>query len=152
MNWGSQISTVIGVALGIGATLLADRVRYRREQATRSKDALRDLYVRYLKTLNESSSSLRLIILKETDPAVRYRAALDAFRESSVLEHRYEINLLAPRAVKEKSDQAYRLLRNFRDLLECEPDLTLSSPEYIQALDRFHNARKALQETMRENL
>ncbi|WP_159048738.1 hypothetical protein [Streptomyces sp. NRRL F-4489] len=152
MNWGSQISTVIGVVLGIGATLLGDRVRYRREQATRSQEVLRDLYVRYLNTLNESSSSIRLIVIKETDPAARYQAALDAFRESSVLEHRYEINLLAPLPVKEKSDQAYRLLRKLRDLLETKPDITLTSTDYLEALDQFHNARKELQEIMRANL
>ncbi|MFD5430420.1 hypothetical protein, partial [Streptomyces sp. NPDC127084] len=116
--------------LGIGATLLVDRVRYRREQASRVQDVRRDLYTRYLTALTESSSSLRLIILRETDPDVRYQATLDAFRDSSVLTRRYEINLQAPPAVREKSDRAYRLLRRWRDLLETRPDLSLTSAEY----------------------
>ncbi|MGQ4480103.1 hypothetical protein [Streptomyces sp. SAS_276] len=152
MNWGTQISTVIGAMLGVGATLLADRVRYRREQSSRGQEARRDLYVRYLTALNESSASIRLAIIKETDPVVRYQAVLDAFRDSSVLSQRYEINLLAPPAVKEKSDKAYRLLRQWRDLIESDPDLSLSSAEYIEALDRFHEARKELQATMRARL
>lgn len=152
VNWGTQISTVIGAMLGIGATLLVDRVRYRRDHASRVQDVRRDLYTRYLTALTESSSSLRLIILREADPTVRYQAALDAFRDSSVLMRRYEINLQAPPTVKEKSDRVYRLLRQWRDLLDTRPDLSLTSAEYIEALDQFHEARKDLQAVMRENL
>ncbi|MFB7500359.1 hypothetical protein ACFC09_37755 [Streptomyces sp. NPDC056161] len=49
MNWGKQLSTAIGALLGIGATLLVDRARHRREQANRVQDARRDLYTRYLR-------------------------------------------------------------------------------------------------------
>ncbi|MEU6847383.1 hypothetical protein ABZ930_36495 [Streptomyces sp. NPDC046716] len=152
MNWGTQISTVIGAVLGISATLLADRVRYRREQETRDHADRRDLYARYLTALNDSSSSLRLIILKQSDPAARYEAALGAFRDASVLTRRYEINLQAPSAVKAKSDQTYRLLRDWRDLIGTRPGLALTSTEYLEALDIFHNARKDLQSAMREHL
>ncbi|MFD6243075.1 hypothetical protein ACFWFV_26770 [Streptomyces diastaticus] len=152
MNWGTQVSTIIGAVLGIGATLLVDRARHRREQTNRVQDVRRDLYTRYLTALTDSSSALRLIILKENDPAVRYQAALDAFRDSSVLTRRYEINLQAPPAVKEKSDRAYRLLRQWRDLLDAKPDLSLTSAEYIEALDQFHEARKDLQVVMRASL
>ncbi|MFD8576643.1 hypothetical protein ACFV1H_15125 [Streptomyces virginiae] len=152
MNWGTQISTVIGAMLGIGATLLADRVRYRREQTSHGQEVRRDLYVRYLTALNESSASIRLALIKEIDSVARYKVILDAFQDSSVLSQRYEINLLAPAPVKEKSDKAYRLLRQWRDLIESNPGLSLSSAEYIEALDRFHQARKELQAAMRAHL
>jgi hypothetical protein len=152
MNWGTQVSTVIGAMVGVSATLLADRVRYRRDQASRSHETRRDLYVRYLTSLTESSTSIRLAVIKETDPAARYQVVLDAFRDSSVLSRRQEINLLAPADVKEKSDAAYRLLRQFRDLIETAPDLSLSSPEYVEALDRFDRARKDLEAAMRTRL
>ncbi|MER7734833.1 hypothetical protein ABTX80_28455 [Streptomyces erythrochromogenes] len=152
MDWGTLLGTIVGATLGIGSTMLADRTRYRREHATRVHDTLRDLYSSYLAALNDSSSTLRIIILRESDATVRYQAALDAFRDASVLTQRYEIALQAPPAVREQSDRAYRLLRQWRDLLNTHPDLSLTSPEYLEGLERFHQARKDLQATMRASL
>ncbi|MFJ9536121.1 hypothetical protein ACIRPX_02500 [Streptomyces sp. NPDC101225] len=152
MDWGTLVGTVVGAMLGIGSTLIADRTRYRREQASRAYDALRDLYSTYLAALNDSSTALRVIILKESDAAARYQAALDAFRDASVLTQRYGMALQAPPEVREKSDQAYGLLRQWRDLLETHPGLSLTSPEYREGLDRFHQAREDLQVAMRASL
>lgn len=152
MDWGTLLGTIVGAALGIGSTMLADHTRYRREQANRAHDTLRDLYSTYLAALNDSSSALRVIILRESDAMVRYQAALDAFRDASVLTQRYGIALQAPSAVQEKSDRAYRLLRQWRDLLNTHPDLSLTSPEYLERLERFHQARKDLQAAMRASL
>lgn len=88
----------------------------------RMRDTLRDLYSTYLATLNDSSSVLRVIILRESDTAARYQAALDAFRDASVLTQRYRIALPAPPTVQEKSDQACRMLRHWRDLLDTHLD------------------------------
>ncbi|MFJ3993094.1 hypothetical protein ACIPWY_31135 [Streptomyces sp. NPDC090032] len=152
MNWGTLLGTVVGAALGIGSTLIADHTRSRRERANRMHDTLRDLYSTYLAALNDSSSVLRVIILRENDTAARYQAALDAFRDASVLTQRYRVALQAPPAVREKSDQAYRLLRQWRDLLDTHPGLSLSSSEYLEGLEQFHQARKDLQATMRASL
>jgi hypothetical protein len=152
MDWGTLIGTVVGAVLGVGSTLIADHTRSRREQATHMHDTLRDLYSTYLAALNDSSSVLRVIILKESDAAARYQAALDAFRDTSVLTRRYSIALQAPPAVREKSDQAYRLLRQWRDLLDTHPGISLTSAEYLEGLERFHQARKDLQAAMRASL
>ncbi|MFI6626454.1 hypothetical protein [Streptomyces sp. NPDC050528] len=152
MDWGTLLGTIVGAALGIGSTMLADHTRYRREQANRVHDNLRDLYSTYLAALNDSSSALRVIILRESDTTARYQAALDAFRDASVLTQRYGIALQAPPAVQENSDRAYRLLRQWRDLLNTHPDLSTTSPEYLEGLERFHQARKDLQVAMRASL
>ncbi|MEU9342060.1 hypothetical protein AB0D74_12685 [Streptomyces sp. NPDC048278] len=152
MDWGTLLGTVVGAVLGIGSTLIADHTRSRREQANRMHESLRDLYSTYLAALNDSSSVLRVIILRENDAAARYQAALDAFRDTSVLTQRYRVALQAPQAVREKSDHAYRLLRQWRDLLDSHPGLSLASPEYLEGLERFHQARKDLQAAMRASL
>ncbi|MEV7393459.1 hypothetical protein [Streptomyces sp. NPDC091215] len=152
MDWGTLLSTAVGAVLGIGSTLIADHARSRRERANRMHDTLRDLYSTYLAALNDSSSVLRAIILRESDTAARHQAALDAFRDASVLTQRYRIALQAPSAVQEKSDQAYRMLRRWRDLLDTHPGLSLSSSEYLEGLERFHQARKDLQAAMRASL
>ncbi|MET7678975.1 hypothetical protein [Streptomyces sp. NPDC005423] len=152
MDWGTLLGTVVGAVLGIGSTVVADRTRYRRDQANRAQDTLRDLYSGYLAALNDSSSSLRIIILRESDAAARYQAALDVFRDAAVLTQRYGVALQAPPAVQEKSDRAYRLLRQWRDLLDTHPGLSLVSPEYLEGLERFHQARKDLQVAMRASL
>ena len=59
--------------------MLADHTRYRREQANRGHDNLRDLYGTCLAALNDSSSALRVIMLRESNATARYQAALDAF-------------------------------------------------------------------------
>lgn len=152
MDWGTLLGTIVGATLGIGSTTLADHTRYRREQANRVHDTLRDLYSTYLAALNDSSTALRVIILRESDATARYQAALDAFRDASVLTQRCRIALQAPPAVQEKSDRAYRLLRQWRDLLNTHPDLSLTSPEYREGLERFHQAREDLHAAMRASL
>ncbi|MFG2950482.1 hypothetical protein [Streptomyces adustus] len=152
MDWGTLLGTVVGAALGVGSTLIADHTRSRRERANRMHDSLRDLYSAYLAALNDSSSVLRVIILREDDAAARHQAALDAFRDASVLTHRYRIALQAPLTVREESDRTYRLLRQWRDMLGAQPNLSLSSPEYLEGLERFHQARKDLQAAMRASL
>lgn len=104
---------MVGAVLGIGSTMVVDRTRYRREQASRVQasrvqDSLRDLHSGYLAALNASSSSLRVIMLRESDAAARYQAALDASRDAAVLTQRYGVVLQAPPTVHEKSDWAYR--------------------------------------------
>ncbi|GAA2135784.1 hypothetical protein [Streptomyces synnematoformans] len=152
MDWGTLLGAIVGAATAVGSTMLADYTRHRREQANRVHDTLRDLYSAYLAALNDSSTALRVIILRESDATARYQAALDAFRDASVLTQRYRIALQAPPAVQEKSDRAYRLLRQWRDLLNTHPDLSLTSPEYLEGLERFHQARKDLQAAMRGSL
>ncbi|CAL9499235.1 hypothetical protein SUDANB176_03408 [Streptomyces sp. enrichment culture] len=84
--------------------------------------------------------------------AARHPAAPNAFRDASVPTRHHQVGLQAPPAVREKSDRAYRPLRQWRDPLGTHPDPSLTSPEHLEGLERLDQARKDLGTAMRARL
>ena len=94
VNWSTALPTLLGTIVGASVTLLADRVRWRRDQHQRRHDARRDAYATYLAALHATSDGIRAVSLGEHTPetpkpsaarAVFRSANLNATREQLVL-------------------------------------------------------------------
>jgi hypothetical protein len=68
VNWSPALLTLLGTIVGASVTLLADRVRWRRDQHQRRHDARRDAYATYLAALHATSDGIRAVSLGEYAP------------------------------------------------------------------------------------
>ncbi|WP_234337967.1 hypothetical protein [Streptomyces sp. NRRL WC-3725] len=85
MDWLPLLSTLAGAAIGIVATLIADRNRWKREDA---KEALRlrlDVYTQYTTIVKVLGETLRGLAEREhPSDDERAHALREAFRESGM--------------------------------------------------------------------
>ncbi|WP_128802477.1 MULTISPECIES: hypothetical protein [unclassified Streptomyces] len=119
MDWGTVVSTVTGAVIGVGATSLSDRSRWRREQSERRTAVKRELYAEYLAAVARTWSEIRAAVINSDEPwPERAQRAGHAYRSGRVYELRYQISITAPPDIVVLSDQ---VMRGIRDLVE---DLT----------------------------
>ncbi|GGW51961.1 hypothetical protein GCM10010503_31130 [Streptomyces lucensis JCM 4490] len=112
MDWGTLWGTGLGAVMGVGSTLLADRIRWKRDQSTRLFDLRRQLYGDYLSALTRTRNELKHIGSSiDLDADERARHAGAAYREGGVPELRYQIAILAPQRVVGPAVEAHRRLR-----------------------------------------
>ncbi|MFJ9767258.1 hypothetical protein ACIRUY_25895 [Streptomyces erythrochromogenes] len=153
MNWGALISTLVGAVIGVGSTLLADRVRWRRELEQRGKDSRRELYGQFLTALNEAAESLWVVGLgdrraagiERLDELLRaevHRTGLYSLRE--------QVMILATEDVRRVADQAVDRVREYRDCLISGS--AGGSPEERTAMDAYKSTIKVLREAMRADM
>ncbi|MFG2790067.1 hypothetical protein [Streptomyces sp. NPDC048419] len=110
------MSTVTGAVIGVGATSLSDRSRWRREQSERRTAVKRELYAAYLAAVARTWSEIRAVVLDGTEPwPERAHRAGEAYRNGRVYELRYQISITAPADIVALSDQ---VMRGIRDLVE----------------------------------
>jgi len=112
MDWGTLLATVTGAVIGVGATSIADRAKWRREQSERRADVRRDLYAAYLAAVAKTWSDIRATVIDSTDPwPERARQAELAYRDGGVYELRYQIAITAPPEIVALSDQTMKGMR-----------------------------------------
>lgn len=120
MDWGTIIGTVTGAVIGVGATSLADRSRWRREQAERQTAIKRELYAAYLAAVAKSWNEIRAAILDSDQPwPERARLASLSYRNGGVYELRYQMSITAPPEIVVLSDQTMRGIRELVDRLNA---------------------------------
>ncbi|REF99750.1 hypothetical protein DFJ67_5794 [Asanoa ferruginea] len=142
---------LLGTVVGASVTLFADRVRARRDQNLRRHETLRNAYGTYLGALHTTSEELRAVSLGEHAADVsRQSAARTAFRSAKLNIHREQLVLLAPERAVLAGDEAFRTLRELRDVVAEGGDL--QSVEYQQVLDRYQAALGTLRDVMRADL
>lgn len=151
MNWGTMVATVVGAVVGVGSTLIADRVRWRRDHATASAVERRQLYGQFLGALIATRMSLsELLRDDESGPDERQRRASSVLHGGGVYELRYQVMITAPAAVVEDVEEAFQSLRKLRDrVAEAESP---ASPAYGQARQQHREAVRKLTSAMREEL
>jgi hypothetical protein len=144
-------STVVGAVIGIGATTLADRSRWKREQTTSHNQLRRQAYAAYLAALVRAHEATRTAATGEHASADHKRAAIEeAFRSADPYVHRYEMALIAPPDVIEPAVQAFRRVRGIRDLLI--DGITAESVEYRIAQREYYASIDAANDAMRTDL
>ena len=148
MDWSIPLSTLLGAFLGVGATLVADRARWRRESQQRRTDLRREVYADYLAALHRANDALRALSLSDPPEAGRASAAREAFRGGGVQAAREQVALTAPAAVVQAADTAFGSQRALRDLVAAgvpasHPDYAAALDTHIGALDRLRNAMRA---------
>jgi hypothetical protein len=53
MDWLAPVNTLTGAAIGIGSTLLADRLRWRRDREALNQDTRRQAYAAFMAALSD---------------------------------------------------------------------------------------------------
>lgn len=153
MGLESAISTLLGAVIGVGSTLLADRVRWRRELDQRARDARRELYGRFLTALNEAAESLWVVGLGDRRQEVPER--LDELLRAEVhrtglYSYREQVMILGTAEVVRSADHSVDRVREYRDCLLN--GLVGGSNEEMAAMDAYKTSIKALRQAMRTDL
>jgi hypothetical protein len=153
MNWGTLLSTLIGAVIGVGSTLLADRVRWRRELERQAKESRRELYARFLTALNEATEALWVVGLGDRrvdGPESLAEVLRGQVHRSGLYSYREQIMILAPPAVLREADLATDRVREYRDVLISGH--AAGSAEEGSAMHAYTAALKALRQVMRADL
>ncbi|MFI9718479.1 hypothetical protein ACIHFE_02335 [Streptomyces sp. NPDC052396] len=149
MDWGTLVGTGFGAVVGVGSTLLSDRVRWRRDHAARQQDVKRQLYGEYLAALTRTRTDLKEVVRTTASAGEeRARRAGDAYRDGGAYELRYQMAIIAPGRVVDPSETALRLLRDVRDHIRDGADQARLDSEF----GRLTAAVKELRDAMRADL
>ncbi|MFB6638086.1 hypothetical protein ACFCYF_12565 [Streptomyces chartreusis] len=120
MDWGTIIGTVVGAIIGVGATWLTDRSRWRREQSVRQTAIKRELYASYLAAVAQTWNEIRAAVIESDLPwPDRADLASRAFRNGNVYELRYQMAITAPPEIVALSDQTMRGMRELTNRLNA---------------------------------
>ncbi|MFF8943047.1 hypothetical protein ACF1A5_12410 [Streptomyces sp. NPDC014864] len=151
MDWLPLLSTLAGAAIGIVATLIADRNRWKHEDA---KEALRlrlDIYTQYTTTVKVLGESLRALAEREHPSDDQRTLALrQAFRDSGIAIASERMWLIAPQPVVRASNNVFHCLRSICD--GYVEGTAVSSPEDRARWEARGTAAAEMRTLMREDL
>ncbi|QNP65929.1 hypothetical protein [Streptomyces genisteinicus] len=155
MEWGTLAVAAIGALFGIGATVITDAMRSRRERDQRWSEAKQLVYVRFLTALAQAHSRMVIVVSRGDAGETRRHAVHDAFHNDpqhagakSVLR---ELALVAPDHVHQVALPLYEQLRIIRNALGSE-NIAVETPEYWNVVRPFFQKMEALQRVMRDDL
>jgi len=126
MDWTTLAATALGAFVGVGSTLLADRVRWRRDRADRTRQDRRQIYVTVLTRYRLAYEDMREAALAG-DGRERAAAVRRAFRSSGCDEARESALLCAPQEMADALEAVYATLRDLQDAF-ATGDPPLDSP------------------------
>lgn len=151
MGWETLIATALGGVLGVGATLLTDLTRWRREQDIRRENIRREIYAEYLSAISRTYGLL-VDSARETDASlqVRVESARSSLRDGGAFEMQQQIRLIAPNEVVQCSKSTLDALRDIRTLI-IEGSV-VDTPALVDQRAAFRAAEDALREHMRRDL
>jgi hypothetical protein len=136
----------------VGATSIAERTRWRREQNKHRSDVKRELYAAYLAAVAKAWNDIRAAVIDSTEPwPERARQAELAYRNGGVYELRYQMAITAPPEIVVLSDQT---MKGMRDLVQGLIDgRTYSSWAELRSESRqWFDAFDAMRANMRQDL
>ncbi|MFE3588348.1 hypothetical protein ACFXOY_12555 [Streptomyces niveus] len=150
MEWISLASTALGAAIGVGSTLLADRVRWRRERAGQDLDVRRQMYADYTAALSRIRTALNECAQADIPAGERSLTVRELFLAPGAYEIRHQLAIVAPPEVVEAARSAFIVLRDTRDLLVNGS--SLNDTAYMEMEERFDAAVAELRTVMRLDL
>ncbi|MGW2846735.1 hypothetical protein [Streptomyces sp. NPDC001274] len=146
MQWSTIAATAVGTVLGVLATLVADRLRWRRDLTERDRETLRTAFTEYLTALSAARDAFTLA---EPSPE-RVGNGHAAIGEHGVYTAQHRLELVAERPLVEKAGLATLSVLDFHDVVVAgHPS---NSCEYVHAWRTVRQARSTLIEEMREVL
>ncbi|GGQ11803.1 hypothetical protein GCM10010266_38780 [Streptomyces griseomycini] len=149
MQWITLISTVVGAAIATGSAMLLDRQRWKRERSDRETQVRRTLYGDYLAGLSEARHACGNVARDpDMELSTRRTTAREAFGPCIGL--RYQMTISAPGRVVEASEDAFRRLRDLRDLVM--EGVLVTDPVYLEGRRSYDDALTVLRARMREDL
>ncbi|MEU9438593.1 hypothetical protein [Streptomyces sp. NPDC048252] len=150
MDWLAPVNTLIGAGIGVGSTLLADRLRWRRDRAALNHDTRRQAYAAFMGALSDVYQRLDELAC-DGRPAEEMRtAAHEVFVSRNLYPLRYELALIAPWEVMEPVNQAFYRVRDLRNLVARGS--ARSNPEFGGHLHAYLAAAEKAQVAMRRDL
>lgn len=162
MDWLPLASAALGGVIGSGSTLLADRLRWRREREDRQSGLAREevnrqvalrreIYTQYLAALSKVRNGLREVAHAPTlSPDERVDRTREIFLSSGAYELRFQIQLSASAGLIDLAEDAYKSLRTLRNRIEG--GALFDGEPYLAARDAYHEALRSLRTGMRADL
>lgn len=116
MDWMPLLSTLAGAVIGIAATLVADRSRWRREEARHALEVRREVYTEYVSALKAAGEEIRAIALGDhLSDTARDSAVREAVRGTGLYTASERLWLVGPPEVVAAGNAAFHGLRALRD-------------------------------------
>ncbi|MET8246027.1 hypothetical protein ABZV31_17355 [Streptomyces sp. NPDC005202] len=114
MDWMTLTGTGLGALVGVGSTLLADRVRRRRDLAERTRQERKEIYVTCLSKYRQAYEAMHTAAVahREREPAALDAAVREAFRASGCDEVRESALICAPERMADVVEAVYTTLRD----------------------------------------
>ncbi len=151
MDWSSALSTSIGAAIGIVATLIADRNRWRRDVSSRALEVRREAYTAFMTAMNEAGEAIRAVSLGDhLGDASRDSVVREAFRSSGVHAALERLRLVAPPTVEAAAYAAFRSMRHLRDHYAAgrEPAEAEAHSVRMELEDNFRTVRDLMRKDL----
>ncbi|WP_328767805.1 hypothetical protein [Streptomyces sp. NBC_00286] len=151
MDWMPLLSTLTGAAIGITATLIADRNRWRREEARHSLEVRRAAYTEYATALKDAGEEIRAVALGDNmSESARDAAVREAFRGTGLHTASERLWLVGPRPVVAAGNEAFHSLRRMRDAYAR--GVAVGSAEDTTLVQQRRTAMAEMRRLMREDL
>ncbi|WP_327269226.1 hypothetical protein OG233_17930 [Streptomyces sp. NBC_01218] len=151
MEWLPLLSTLMGAAIGIAATLIADRNKWRREVARQALEVRRAAYTEYASALKDAGEEIRAVALGDhRSDAARDTAVREAFRATGLYTASEQLWLVGPPLVVEAGNEAFHSLRRMRDAYAR--GVVVGSAEDRAFIQRRRTAMAEMRRRMREDL
>ncbi|MEV5527913.1 hypothetical protein [Streptomyces prunicolor] len=153
MEWMTLAGTGVGAIVGVGATLLADRVRWHRELAERTRQERRQIYVTCLTRYRQAYEDMYAVALahRHQEPTALDAAVREAFRGSGCDEVRESALICAPERLSDVIEEVYATLRELEDVFTAGQP-ALDSPEFQERRLKHAQAVWAARAAMRRDL
>ncbi|MER6918772.1 hypothetical protein [Streptomyces spiralis] len=153
MDWTTLAGTGLGALVGVTSTLLADRVRWRRDLAERTRQERKAIYVTCLTKYRQAYEAMHTAAVThrgQPGPALE-SAVREAFRASGCDEVRESALICAPETMADVIEAVYTTLR---DLLEAfaAGSPPLDSAEFQEQRLKHARAVWAARAAMRRDL
>jgi hypothetical protein len=149
MEWGTLLATSLGAVIGVGSTLLTERIRAAGERSDRRETTRHQLYADYLTALARTADDL-WALGHDTDRTDLRARAHGLWRGGDAYPLRYHLTITAPASIVTASDACFRTLRDFRDTTGAGAEG--GSAEFAEAQERYGQALVTLHNAMRSDL
>ena len=118
MQWLTLASTLLGALIGIGSTLIVDRMRWSREKSKARYETRRQLYSEFLADLSTTREIIRTVARGYHSAEIpRRQAAIEGFRSANLYSRRHQLSITAPPAIVAAATETFDRLRTMRDVV-----------------------------------
>ncbi|WP_409062308.1 hypothetical protein [Streptomyces sp. SYP-A7185] len=151
MDWMPLLSTLTGAVIGIAATLIADRSRWRREETRHALEVRRSVYTQYASALKDAGEEIRAVALGDhMTESARDTAVREAFRQTGLHTASEQLWLVGPPLVVVAGNQAFHSLRQLRDAYA--QGVAVGSAQDRALIQHRRTAMAHMRRRMREDL
>jgi len=150
MDWLAPINTLIGAGIGVGSTLIVDRLRWRRDRVMAGQEARRNSYAAFMAALADAYQRLYEIARDQGGQPAARATAPEVFRTSNLYPLRYQLVLIAPWEVVEPTNEVFWKIRELRDLVAT--GASHAGHDFRQLERAYIDAAEKAQVAMRRDL